>query len=156
MRPPPPGFDALAVGKGAEHLVCADLLLGGYHAFLADQGSPFDVVAVARGLLWRIQVKATLRPINANAGGRAPNLVYRFNVRRRGKGQRGERLSALHCDLVAFVGLDQRVVGYLPLAEVAQTVSLFPPGYTFAGKFKRNRFVSIEGLTFEGALDRCA
>ena len=33
----------LAAGIAAEHLVCADLLLSGYRAFLADQNCPYDV-----------------------------------------------------------------------------------------------------------------
>jgi hypothetical protein len=35
---------ALELGKAAEHIVCADLILAGYRAFLADQGLPYDVV----------------------------------------------------------------------------------------------------------------
>jgi len=31
----------LEIGKAAEHLVCADLILKGYRSFLADQGLPF-------------------------------------------------------------------------------------------------------------------
>jgi hypothetical protein len=32
------------MGKAAEHLVCADLLMKGYNAFLSAQGLPYDVV----------------------------------------------------------------------------------------------------------------
>lgn len=34
----------LQIGKAAEHLVCCDLILQGYNAFLTDQGVPFDIV----------------------------------------------------------------------------------------------------------------
>jgi hypothetical protein len=34
----------LEMGKAAEHLVCADLLMKGYNAFLSAQGLPYDVV----------------------------------------------------------------------------------------------------------------
>jgi hypothetical protein len=32
----------LQTGKAAEHLVCCDLILQGYSAFLADAGLPYD------------------------------------------------------------------------------------------------------------------
>jgi hypothetical protein len=32
------------MGKAAEHLVCADLLMKGYKAFLSAQGLPYDVI----------------------------------------------------------------------------------------------------------------
>jgi len=34
----------LQIGKAGEHLVCTDLILKGYNAFLSDQGVPFDVL----------------------------------------------------------------------------------------------------------------
>jgi hypothetical protein len=147
--------DMLEVGKAAEHLVCADLILAGYRAFLSDQGLPYDVVVDAGRRLVRIQVKSTIKPKNANTAGRSPNWVYHFHARRRGKGAKGERLSEAHCDLLAFVALDIRTVAYLPVRDVGQTVSLFPPGYRFQGKYKRSRFASIEGFGIEGALAKC-
>ena len=153
--PPIAATDMLELGKAAEHIVCADLMLAGYRAFLSDQGLPYDVVIDHGGRLVRVQVKSTMRPKNANAAGRSPNWVYQFHARRRGKESRGERLSEKHCDLIAFVALDIRIVAYLPVRDVAQTVSLFPPGFKFAGKYKRSRRVSIEGFKIEGALAKC-
>ncbi len=148
-------IEALELGKAAEHLVCADLILSGYMAYLSDQGLPYDVVVDVGGRLVRVQVKGSCYAKNVNVAGRCPNFVYRFHARRRGKGAKGERLSAKHCDVVAFVALDIRAVAYLPLLEVAQTVSLFPPGYAFAGKYKRNRFASIDGFPFSKAIASC-
>ena len=34
----------LQIGKAGEYLVCADLILNGYVAFLSEQGLPFDIV----------------------------------------------------------------------------------------------------------------
>jgi hypothetical protein len=34
----------LELGKAAEHLVVADLLLQRYRAFLSDQGLPYDAI----------------------------------------------------------------------------------------------------------------
>jgi len=136
----------MAVGKAAEHLVCADLLLSGYRAFLSDEGLPYDVL-VETG----VQVKATRQPRNANAKGRNPNNVYVFNVRCRGNRGR-QRLSNDHCDIVALVALDTRQVAYLAVGEVATTVSLYPSGHQFAGAYKRNRYLRIDELPIEKAL----
>lgn len=143
---------ALDVGKAAEHLVCADLILAGYRVFLSDQGLPYDLLVDLGDRFIRVQVKATARPKNANARGRSPNMVYVFNVRRRGKGGKGTRLSGKHCDVVALVALDTRTVAYMAVAKVSQTVSLFPSGYTFPGKFKRSRYASIDGFPFLEAI----
>ncbi|WP_127674594.1 hypothetical protein [Sinorhizobium meliloti] len=122
---------ALEIGKAGEHLVCADLILQGYRAFLSDQGLPFDVVAVANDRLWRVQVKSTLQPKNVNAKGRNPRLSYSWSIRKRGKDGKGDRLTGAHCDLVALVALDTREVAYLPLSECGQTVQLKPTGSTY-------------------------
>lgn len=143
---------ALDIGKAAEHLVCADLMLAGYRAFLSDQGLPYDLLVDAGGRFIRVQVKATCFPKNANAQGRSPNMVYVFHVRRRGKGGKGERLNVSHCDVVALVALDARVVAYMPIASVAQTVSLYPVGYKFPGKFKRSRYAAVDGFPFSEAI----
>ena len=42
------GIPDLELGKAAEHLVVADLILSGYRAYLTEQGLPYDVV-VTRG-----------------------------------------------------------------------------------------------------------
>lgn len=153
----PQQFKAMDAGKAAEHLVCADLLLHGYQAFLGDQGLPYDVLVDLGDRIIRVQVKATLRARNANVSGRAANMVYVFNVRTRGSrdNPRRERLSEKHCDLVALVALDTRAVAYMPISEVPQTVSLFPTGYEFPGKFKRSRYASIDQFPFSEALAKC-
>lgn len=148
-------LDCLEIGKAAEHIVCADLILSGYRAFLSDQGLPYDIVVDLNGKFIRIQVKATLRAKNANARGRCPNLVYVFYARRRGKKGKGSRLSNKDCDIVALVGLDKRSIAYFPLSEMGQTISLYPTGYKFPGLFKRSRYASIDGFPFAGALSRC-
>lgn len=143
---------ALEYGKAAEHLVCADLLLSGYSAFMSDAGCAYDVLVEARDRLWRIQVKSTLRPRNINSQGRVSNIAYSFNVRRRGKGGRAKRLDKAHCDIVALVALDIQVIAYFPVQTVAQTIYLYPPGYVFKGKYKRSRIVPIDRFPFQGAL----
>ncbi|ACL57460.1 hypothetical protein [Methylobacterium nodulans] len=148
------GANALDIGKAAEHLVCADLILSGYRCYLSDQGLSYDIVVDVEVRLIRVQVKATCFPSNMNARGRAERIGYTFHVRKRGKLARGRRLSEEHCDLVALVALDIQAVAYLPLREVGQCCQLMPPGHAFAGKFKRSRIVPITGLPFADALKR--
>lgn len=127
---------ALELGKAAEHLVCADLLISGYQAFLSDQGLPYDVVIDFGGRLTRVQVKAAAFSRNINSQGRNERIAYSFFARRRGKdGQ--SRLSEKHCDIVAFVALDIRTIAYMPIGAVGTTVQLSPPDYdfiTFSGR----------------------
>lgn len=150
-------LNAMDIGKAAEHLVCADLLLSGYQAFLSDQGLPYDLLVDVGGRLIRVQVKATQSARNANMKGRAANMVYVFNVRTRGSryNPKRENLSEKHCDLVALVATDIRTVAYMHLSEVYQTVSLHPPGYTFPGNFKRSRQAPIDQYPFHEALAKC-
>ena len=49
----------LQIGKAGEHLVCFDLIIQGYNAFLADQGLPFDILIERRGKLLKVQVRST-------------------------------------------------------------------------------------------------
>lgn len=112
----------LAAGVAGEHLVCVDLLLQGYRAFMADQNCPYDVAVEIAGKLIRIQVKATrgCRPIPQRATHKA---AYIWNVRRAGKG--GSRVySAGDFDLLALVALDIRKIAYLPPSKMAQTIQI--------------------------------
>jgi hypothetical protein len=116
----------LAAGTAAEHLVCADLLLGGWRAFLADQNCPHDIAVEINGRLIRVQVKATRqqRAIPQNA---AHTPAYMWHVRRAGKA--GARTYAVDdFDLLALVALDIRRIAYLPPSEHRQTIHIRPPG----------------------------
>jgi hypothetical protein len=143
---------ALEIGKAAEHLVCADLMLAGYRVFLSDQGLPYDLLVDLGNKFIRVQVKATGKLKNANAKGRSPNMVYVFHARRRGKNGKGAHLGSQDCDVIALVALDTRTIAYMPINKVAQTVSLYPSGYTFPGKFKRSRYAAIDGFPFKEAI----
>lgn len=112
----------LAAGAAGEHLVCADLLMQGYRAFLADQNCPYDVAVDVGGRLIRIQVKAT-RKAKAlpQRDGHFP--AYMWHVRRAGKG--GSRVYADgEFDLLACVALDIRRIAYLPPSKQCQTVHI--------------------------------
>lgn len=102
----------LQIGKAGEHLVCCDLILQGYNAFLADQGLPFDVLIEKGGVLKRVQVKTTTKLITY---GKSKN-IYRFGLRRGKCGQ--SRLKEVDCDYYAFVALDIKEIAYIPMKEM--------------------------------------
>lgn len=110
----------LQIGKAGEYLVCADLILKGYVAYPSEQGLPYDVVLDTGDRLVKVQVKTTRT--HKQTPQRVNNHnTYAFNVKRRGKKNR-ELHTATSCDLFALVALDERVVGYLPNADVRQTM----------------------------------
>lgn len=69
----------LQMGKAGEHITCADLILQGFNAFLADQGLPYDVLVDFNGRIYKIQVKATGGLVEAQL--HRP-LVYRFQIKK--------------------------------------------------------------------------
>lgn len=145
--------NALEIGKAAEHLVCADLILQGYKCYLSDQGLPYDIVVDAKCGLLKVQVKSSCFPKNVNASGRAERIAYSFHARVRGKNS-SARLSNSDCDIVALVGLDIKVIAYFSIHEVGQTMQLMIPNFEFKGKFKRRRFDGIEGFPIEKAIKK--
>lgn len=116
----------LAAGTAAEHLVCADLLMNGYTAFMADQNCAYDIaVDVGGGRLVRVQVKSTRE--QRAIPQRATHIpAYMWHVRRAGKG--GRRVyGASEFDLLALVALDIRLIAYMPPSQSKQTVHIRPP-----------------------------
>lgn len=117
----------LEIGKAAEHLVCADLILSGHRAFLTEQGLPYDAVFDHHGNLFRVQVKSTARP-KPVSNRPASGDTYMFNVKRAGKGGK-RRISGDEFDLLALVALDIRIVAYIPIKGIVrQLVHLRVPG----------------------------
>lgn len=123
----------LAAGTAAEHMVCADLLLGGWRAFLTDQNCPYDVAVDVDGRLVRVQVKATRSPRRIPWRANSNDIAaYMWHVRRAGKG--GARVyDSGDFDLLALVALDIRQIAYLPPEHAKQTIHIRPPG-TIGGK----------------------
>lgn len=122
----------LAAGTAAEHLVCAELLMMGLNAFLADQNCAYDVAVDIGGRLVRIQVKATRQqrsiPQRAN---HVP--AYMWHVRRAGKG--GRRVyGSDEFDVLALVALDCRRIAYAPPSDFKQTIHIRPNDDAKAGK----------------------
>lgn len=126
--PEPQGGEVtdLAAGTAAEHIVCADLILAGWRAFLADQTCPYDIAVEVDRRLVRVQVKAT-RSARAIPQRATHIPAYMWFVRRAGK--RGARVYAEdEFDLLALVALDIRRIAYLPPSKHRQTVHIRPPG----------------------------
>ena len=110
----------LQIGKAGEHLVCVDLILQGYNAFLADQGLPYDVLIDIEGKIKKIAVKSTLKLRSYETHilkrkGKAEN-IYRFGTRR-GKGGK-IRAGEKDVDYYAFVALDIRKIAYIPIKDM--------------------------------------
>lgn len=143
---------ALTFGKAGEHLVCTDLLLSGYNAYLSDQGLSYDVVVDADNHLYRIQVKTTFKP--APVPLRTHTEKYQWSVRRSGKGAK-RIIGNDEFDILALVALDIRIVAYLPITDqVRQTVHLKPPNTI--NKINRTSAYTnkcIDEYPFENALD---
>ena len=123
----------LQIGKAAEHLVCADLLLQGIVACLADAGMPYDVLVDTGERRLRVQVKSSRQPYTHPKKGGA---VYRFGTR---KGRHYGRIPIGSIDVLAFVALDTKKIAYVQAEELVgvngQTVGLVE---FFAGSVIRN------------------
>ncbi len=135
----------LQTGKAGEHLVCTDLILQGYNAFLADQGLPFDVVVEKDGILKRVQVKSTLSL--KSAGDR--KFVYVFNLRL-GPHKTTHLGKLKEFDFIAFVALDTKKVAYLPVSAVKgkneETIQIF---------YLKTRDVDYIGRAYSTGKRRC-
>jgi hypothetical protein len=141
--------DDLELGKAAEHLVCADLIMRGYRAFLSDQGLPYDIVVDVDGSFVRIQVKATRKPKNPSPSRRL-SPGYFFHLRRAGKGGR-RRYPQNAFDLYALVAMDRQAIAYLAPEDFRyQTVALRVPGQQYFRKGGASR--DFGGATFDRAL----
>lgn len=139
----------IEVGKAAEHLVVADLILQGHRAYLTDQGLPYDVVVDVDGRLLRIQVKSTRyqRPV---AQRKTFTPGYIFHTRKAGK-QGRRQYAATEFDLIAFVALDVRVIAYMPFAAVSSNMIILRPlAYVPAPHAQRRE--NIDGFPFSKAL----
>lgn len=102
----------LRLGKAGEHLVCFDLLMQGYSAFLADKDSSYDIVVEIENTLKRIQVKTTAE-IKSYSHSKD---TYRYQTRR-GRGAR-KRFDIDGVDIFAFVAMDIQKIAYVPIRQM--------------------------------------
>lgn len=133
----------LAVGTAAEHLVCYELLMMGYRAFLTDQNCPYDVAVDCGGLI-RIQVKATRKQRTIPNNIHVP--AYMWYVRKVGK-HRVKVYGKDDFDILALVALDIGRIAYLSPSEQKLTIHIRPPGAKGGKQFDDYPFLSaIEKL----------
>jgi hypothetical protein len=143
--------DDLEIGKAAEHLVCADLILSGYRAFLSDQGLAYDILVDIGGRFLRVQVKATRKPKNHDPKTRV-TPGYFFHLRRAGKGG-NRRYPKNAFDMYALVALDRQAIAYLPARDCPnQTIALRVPGESYLQSGSLNR--EFNTASFRTALER--
>jgi len=102
----------LQIGKAGEHLVCCDLIMQGYNAFLADQGLPFDIVVEKNGKMLRIQVRSATKLSNC---GKSKN-IYRYGLRNAKNSK--SRIKKAEVDYFAFVALNIKEIAYLPISKM--------------------------------------
>lgn len=125
----------LAAGVAGEHLVCADLLLQGFNAFLTDQNCPYDVAVEVDGKLIKIQVKATRKeraiPQRANH-----TPAYLYHIKRCGKGG-GKNYSRSDFDVMALVALDIKKIAYIGYSETKKTIHLNREKFNTLGNIRR-------------------
>lgn len=142
----PPEINDLEAGTAAEHLVCADLLLSGWRAFMTEQMCPYDVAVEIDGRLVRVQVKSTR---SQRAIPQRVNHIpaYMWHVRRAGKGGR-RSYSGDEFDILALVALDIRRIAYMPPSGLKQTVHIRPPGSPGGKQFDHYPFqAALEELS---------
>ncbi len=139
----------LELGRAAEHLVCADLLLSGWSTYPTAQGLPYDLAVDVGDRIVRVQVKSSYFAKNPQPTSRA-NPAYFYQIRRAGRG--GARVyGGNEFDIYALVALDRRLIGYFAVAELpSQSVVIRVPGGCYGHGAKTER--EFEGASFERAL----
>lgn len=142
----------IQLGKAGEYLVCADLILQGYVAYLSEQGLHYDVVLDVDGRLLRIQVKSTRCPtgtIYPKVSQSKYSPSYVFDIRYGRNGRRKEYTNVV--DIFAFVIMDKRLIGYLPVEDVPKGTMRFRDKTINYRDHKRGRY--IEDFTIKKALE---
>lgn len=112
----------LQIGKAGEYIVCADLILKGFVAFISEQGLPYDVILDTGEKLLRVQVKTTIGPRVIPQRSKK-SLAYIFNVKRNGKKNK-KRYEGSEIDLFALVCLDTKSVGYIQTDLMPDTINI--------------------------------
>ncbi len=140
----------LSLGTAAEHLVCAELILKGYTAYLTGQGCAYDIAIDLNGQMVRVQVKATSK-LRAVPQRIADTPAYLWHVRRAGKG--GKRLyGAKEFDILALVAIDIKTVAYFDVTDkIKQCVILHPPNTV--GRCRNFKLKNIDQYPFLEALN---
>jgi hypothetical protein len=136
--------ERLQSGVAGEHLVCYDLIMKGYVAFLAAQGLPYDVIVHTKTGIKTIQVKSTSKKGNYGKS----IEIYRFILHR---GKKQTAITPETFDFVAFVALDTKKVAYFTSAELMGKNSKIKRTIEF-----RDRDTEYKGRLFSNGTYRSA
>jgi hypothetical protein len=133
-------FDEAKLGRAGEYLVCADLLLRDYNAFICDSGLPYDVLVEDGNNLIKIQVKTTSKLITHRS---EQSPFYLFHVRRMGKGGRKSYTNDV-IDIIALVAIDVKQIAYIPIADAKKSMSF--RSETLKGQYRGEKDKKLEIL----------
>jgi len=112
----------LQIGKAGEYLVCADLIIKGFVAFISEQGLPYDVLLDNGKKIYKVQVKTT-SDVRVVPQRKMESKMYIFNIGKHGKNNL-KRYTASEVDLYALVCLKTRQVGYLLPKDMPETINI--------------------------------
>ncbi len=141
-------INELQLGKAGEYLVCADLILQGYVAYLSEQGLHYDVVVDLGGKLIRIQVKTT-KTFRAVPQRKNYTPGYLFHIRRCGKGGRN-RYKDGDVDIFALVAIEENAIGYLTMKKTKTSMCFRTKKFIYKTN-KQGRY--LQDFTFEKAIN---
>lgn len=134
------------IGTAGEHLVCCDLITKGYNTFQSGYGLHYDLVADVNGKMLRIQVKTCRKPgLVDKEKSKSPGYIY--HIRRMGKKNR-KKYEEKDLDVFALVGLDKKIVAYIPNKNIPVTLLLREEPSENTNKFSRY----FKDYTFEKAI----
>jgi len=117
--------DAKRFGRIGEHLVCADLLLSGFEAYMVYD-RPYDLIVESGSKLYKVQIKTTYQARYAYQKSKTQKRVYSFNVHRNGY-RRGNAYKQGDVDLFALVALDSKYIAYMPFSNRAGNILFRDP-----------------------------
>jgi len=145
----------LQIGKAGEYIVCADLIIQNYIAFLSEQGLPYDIVMDSGDRLFRVQVKTTSEPRKIPQRSK-DSYAYIFNIQRHGNQNNLRKYNKTEVDFFALVALDSKQIAYIPNKDIKSTMNFRVPSlrgsyYDEQGIKIKNKIMELRksGLTCE-------
>ena len=116
----------LQIGKAGEYIVCADLIIQNYIAFLSEQGLPYDIIMDSGDRLFRVQVKTTSEPRKIPQRNKE-SYAYIFNIQRHGNQNNLRKYNKTEVDFFALVALDSKQIAYIPNKDIKSTMNFRVP-----------------------------
>jgi len=136
----------LKIGLAAEFIVCADLILKGYNAFLTLQSCSYDVCVEVNNKIFRIQVKATRKP-HLQYQRKTPYKVYMWHIKRRGRGNK-RKFKFEDYDILALVALDVKKIAYVLFENKLTVIHLRAPDSIISTNYNSKRTKSMDAPEF--------